>query len=170
MLTAGTEGTLYEITSELFDEVVFVRQSDLDAFNSHREMEGEVDEIIGQMIEAAERAMRECALVHKDGFLNKLRIHSMHYYEFWFKGTDELIAEGWSVGEDGLLDQTFYCKTEEPLKDMADAMRHLLTEFAPSDEYNVNLCNCLRPDTVANLYWFNEIDAGEFCDGCGIPA
>ena len=73
MLTAGTEGTMYEIASEIFDKVVFVYDDDLDTYNSHREMESMLDEIIGEMIEAADDAMWECVEARKEEFLEELR-------------------------------------------------------------------------------------------------
>ena len=93
----------------------------------------------------------------------------MYYYECWFKGTEELIAEGWSVGDDGLCDQTFFCKTEEPIRTIEDMKRHL-SQFTPNGACSENLINCLRPNTVAILDRFDEIDDLEFTFGCGIPA
>ena len=93
----------------------------------------------------------------------------MHYYECWFNGTDELIAEGWSVGDDGLLDQTFFCKTERPIESVDDMKAHLASTFQPGDEHYENLINCIRPDTAMSLHSFNEIEDVEFTIGCGLP-
>ena len=94
----------------------------------------------------------------------------MHYYECFFKATDELVANGWTVNEDGWLDQTFYCKTKEPLLGLENAKRHLAREFAPNDRCNVNLVNCLDTETVENLALVFEVSPDEFESGCGIPA
>lgn len=94
----------------------------------------------------------------------------MHYYELFFNPTKELIANGWSVHEDGMLEQNFYVKTEKPINSKKKMKKHLRKTFAPSDEYDVDLCNCLKPGTVDALALFQEIDAEDFESCCGIPA
>lgn len=94
----------------------------------------------------------------------------MHYYELFFNPTDELVNDGWSVHEDGMLDQTFYVKTEKPWKNVKKAKKYLRKTFAPSNEFNVDLVNCLKPGTVKALAKFEEIDGAEFESCCGVPA
>ena len=75
MLTGGTEGTMFEIADELFNEVVFTYKDDLDKYNARADKDARemLFEIIGEMIDAAESAMVECAQLHKDEFLKFVR-------------------------------------------------------------------------------------------------
>lgn len=78
MLTAGTEGTLYEIANEMFNEIVMDDDNDWDIYYDWTNTElgyidTLIDEIIDSMIGAADKAMRGCALTHKDEFLEELR-------------------------------------------------------------------------------------------------
>lgn len=74
MLTGGTEGTMYEIANEVFDEVVFSAYDDLDAYNAGPEtLRDELYEIVGEMIAAAEQAMVDCARANKERFLKMVR-------------------------------------------------------------------------------------------------
>lgn len=76
MLTGGTDGTMYEIANEVFDEVVFTDEHDLDLYNGEPSpylARDELYEIIGEMIAAAEEAMVDCARANKDRFLALLR-------------------------------------------------------------------------------------------------
>jgi hypothetical protein len=94
----------------------------------------------------------------------------MHYYEFLFKPSEKLIGDGWTVNEDGRLDQTFYAKTERELASLDDAKRLLALNFPVTEEFNADLVNCLKLSTIAELDSFYEIDAGEFEISCGVKA
>lgn len=96
----------------------------------------------------------------------------MHYYEFYFSGSEKLFAEGWTLiedwEEDNVLSQTFYGKSEHKLENDEQAKAYLRDMFPVTDEYNVNLVNCLDEHTVNQLVHFFEIDASEFESSCGI--
>ena len=78
MLTGGTEGTMYEIANEVFDEVVFTDDDDLDRYNDEQGdvLRDALYEIIGEMITDAETAMVECAKSNRDSFLKLVRERS----------------------------------------------------------------------------------------------
>ena len=74
MLTTGTEGTMYEIANEVFDEVVFTDEHDLELYNNGSEaLRDELYEIIGEMIFDAEEAMLKCAKENRERFLAMVR-------------------------------------------------------------------------------------------------
>jgi hypothetical protein len=85
----------------------------------------------------------------------------MHYYELFFNPTKNLLREGWRVHEDGMLEQSFYVKTEKPIRGKKQMKKHLRRTFAPTGEYSVNLVNCLTSDTVDALASIYEVDAAE---------
>ena len=75
MLTGATEGTIYEIANEVFDEVVFTDDDDLDRYNNEQGdvLRDALYEIIGEMIADADAAMVDCAKRNKDSFLKMVR-------------------------------------------------------------------------------------------------
>lgn len=93
----------------------------------------------------------------------------MHYYELEFYATDGLLKD-WGRYDDEILCQTFYVKTEKPIKSVKKMKKHLRETFAPSKEFHDDLINCLKPSTVDALARFQEIDAGYFESCCGVPA
>ena len=81
MLTAGTDGTLYEIASVVFNDTVLINDGDWDIYyglpsDDMTHIDDLMDEIIGEMIQAADRAMTECALHNKYKYLKELRSHA----------------------------------------------------------------------------------------------
>ena len=84
MLTAGTEGTLYEIAEEVFLDTVMTNDRDWEIYyktwawpssGSTSDIDELIDEIIDKMIDAADRAMTQCALNYKYKYLMELRSH-----------------------------------------------------------------------------------------------
>ena len=72
----GYEGTLYETANEIFDEVVFTDERDLELYNGEPSpylARDELYEIIGEMIYDAEKAMRECAESNRERFLRLVK-------------------------------------------------------------------------------------------------
>ena len=94
----------------------------------------------------------------------------MRYYEFWFDGAPYLFNEGWTVGDDGLLDQTFYAKSEDELTSLDRARDFLLEKFPKTNERYFNLINCVDERTAWHLARVDEISSEEFTIGCGIEA
>ena len=98
----------------------------------------------------------------------------MHYYEFLFFGSDKLLDEGWRLiedwEEDNVLSQSFYGKSDKPLESIEQAKEYLRKTFPVTEEYNVNLVNCLDEHTVEQLAHYFEIDAQEFEISCGVKA
>ena len=98
----------------------------------------------------------------------------MHYYEFYFFGSEKLFADGWRLiddwEEDNVLSQTFCGKSEFTPENDVQAKEYLRTEFPVTEERNVNLVNCLDEHTVNQLAHFFEIDAGDFESICGVKA
>ena len=92
----------------------------------------------------------------------------MHYYEFFFNASERLVDDGWTARWDGTLDQTFYGKSRRELKCLDDAKVYLAENFPVTDEFNVDLVNCLKASTISDLKMFFEIDAGEFESSCGV--
>ena len=93
----------------------------------------------------------------------------MHYYELEFYATDKLLKD-WHRYDDKILCQTFFVKAEKPIKSVKKMKKYLRKAFAPSDEYQLDLVNCLKPSTVDALARFCEVSGEEFESGCGIPA
>lgn len=96
----------------------------------------------------------------------------MHYYEFSFAASDELLEQGWYTCEDwdDTLSQAFYGKSETALKTHEQAREYLLATFPVTTEYNVNLVNCIDEHTAGQLCYFCEISAEEFESCCGCKA
>ena len=96
----------------------------------------------------------------------------MHYYEFTFAASDELLAQGWYTCDDwdDTLSQAFYGKSEIALDTLEQAREYLLERFPVTDEYTENLINCIDEHTAGQLCYFCEISAAEFESSCGVKA
>jgi len=83
MLTTGTEGTMFEIANEVFDEVVFTDDDDLKRYNDEQSgvLRDALYGIVEDMISAADKAMVECAQKNKDSFLELVRNRKL--VRFW---------------------------------------------------------------------------------------
>lgn len=97
----------------------------------------------------------------------------MHYYGIDFKVTKKL-AKSWGTTEIEcgklICTQSFYVKSAKKIKNKKSMEKFLLANFAPSDEFHLDLVDCIYPSTAKNVYGFFEIDGAEFESCCGVPA
>lgn len=97
-----------------------------------------------------------------------------HYYEFSFAASDELLSDGWTMCSESdwhdMLEQSFYGKSDCKLETFEQARDYLRRTFPVTEEYDVNLVNCLNEHTIEQMCYFTEIDAAEFEISCGCKA
>ena len=130
----NTNDTLFEIADEMINDVIFMDDDDLNLFNANRDkFEYNLEGITYEMMEAAEKAMRNVARKRRAEFLGELWKEDK--YRIYLRLCANLGDDGWNVLCDGepILPSPVFDSEEDANDSMAriDGIVRHLTALTP---------------------------------------